>query len=386
MNKKLDFKNILQRFRGLFSLGISDIIGTGISALFWLYLATLLEVESYGEISYLLAIAGMVTAISLLGSKYTIAVYVPKNIQLESAFFLIVIIISSASSLVLFLIYDNAELSLYVLGAVIFGLGTAEIIAKKLYMNYSKYLLVQKVLMVVLSITLYYWIGMNGIILGIALSYFGYTKIIIKTFKVTPIDFSLLKPRLGFLMNSYLMDIVANLGKQIDKLILAPLLGFALLGNYQLGIQFISIFYLLPLIIMKYSLPEDASGIPNKNLKIVTILVSFCFTILIIFISPLIIPIFFQKFTHVIEIIQILSISVVLFAINLMYASKFLGNEKSKIILIGNSLFSASYIIIILIIGNSIDVVNVAAVYVMSMAIPIVFYITVDLKNKICKT
>ena len=386
MNKKLDFRNILQRFRGLFSLGISDIIGTGISALFWLYLATLLEVESYGEISYLLAIAGMATAISLLGSKYTILVYVPKNIQLESAFFLIVIIISSASSLLLFLIYDNAVLSLYVFGSVIFGLGTAEIVAKKLYMNYSKYLLVQKVLMVVLSITLYYWIGMNGIILGIALSYFGYMKIIIKTFKVTPIDFSLLRPRLGFLMNSYLMDIVANLGKQIDKLILAPLLGFALLGNYQLGIQFISIFYLLPLIIMKYSLPEDASGNPNKNLKIVTILVSFCFAILIIFLSPLIIPIFFQKFTHVIEIIQILSISVVLFAINLMYASKFLGNEKSKIILIGNSLFSASYIIIILIIGNSIDVVNVATVYVMSMAIPIVFYVTVDLKNKICKT
>ena len=386
MNKKLDFRNILQRFRGLFSLGISDIIGTGISALFWLYLATLLEVESYGEISYLLAIAGMATAISLLGSKYTILVYVPKNIQLESAFFLIVIIISSASSLLLFLIYDNAVLSLYVFGSIIFGLGTAEIVAKKLYMNYSKYLLVQKVLMVVLSITLYYWIGINGIILGMALSYFGYMKIIIKTFKVTPIDFSLLRPRLGFLMNSYLMDIVANLGKQIDKLILAPLLGFALLGNYQLGIQFISIFYLLPLIIMKYSLPEDASGNPNKNLKIVTILVSFCFTILIIFLSPLIIPIFFQKFTHVIEIIQILSISIVLFAINMMYASKFLGNEKSKIILIGNSLFSASYIIIILIIGNSIDVVNVAAVYVMSVAIPIVFYVTVDLKNKICKT
>ena len=325
MNKKLNFRNILQRFSGLFSLGISDIIGTGISALFWLYLATLLEVEEFGEISYLLAIAGMVIAFSSLGSKYTISVYVPKNIQLESAIFLIAIIISSVLSLFLFLIYDNSELSLYVFGAVIFGLGTAEIVAKKLYMNYSKYLLIQKVMMVILSIVLYHWFGINGIILGMALSYFGYMKIIIKTFKITPIDFSLLRPRLGFLINSYLMDIVINLGKQIDKIILAPLVGFTLLGNYQLAIQFISIFHFLPMIIMKYSLPEDARGNPNKNLKIVTIIISLCFTILIIFLSPLIVPIFFQKFIHVIEIIQILSISLVFSTINMMYVSKFLG-------------------------------------------------------------
>lgn len=386
MNKKLDFRNILKRFRGLLSLGISDTIGTGISALFWLYLATLLEVEDFGEISYLLAIAGMVTAISLLGSKYSISVYVPKNIHLESAFFLIVIIISSTSSLLLFLIYDNAVLSLYVFGTIIFGLGSAEIVAKKLYTNYSKYLFIQKVMMVVLSVALYSWFGINGIILGMALSYFCYMKIIIKTFKTTPIDFSLLRPRLGFLINSYLMDIVNNLGKQIDKLILAPLVGFILLGNYQLAFQFISIFNLLPMIIMKYSLPEDASGNPNKNLKIVTIIISLCFTILIIFLSPLIVPIFFQKFIHVVEIIQILSISIVFSAVNMMYASKFLGNEKSRIILIGSLLFSASYLIIILIIGNSIDVVSVAVVYVISVTIPLVFYVTVDLKNKICKT
>jgi len=386
MNKKLHFRDILQRFRGLFSLGISDIIGTGIAVLFWLYLATLLEVESYGEIAYLLAIAGMVTALSSLGSKYTLAVYVPKNIQLESAIFLIAIIVGSVSSLIMFLIYDNAGLSLYVFGAIIFGLGTAEIIAKKLFMTYPKYLLVQKALMVVLSIGLYYWIGIDGIILGIALSYFGYLKIIIQTFKVTPIDFSLLRPRLGFLTNSYIMDIVATLGKQIDKIILAPLLGFAILGNYHLGIQFISIFQLLPLIIMKYTLPHDASGNPNKNLKIVAILVSFCFTILVIFLSPLIIPIFFQKFIHVVEIIQILSISLVLFSINTTYTSKFLGSENSKIILIGTIMFSASFVVLILIIGNSIDVVDVAIVYVISVAVPIVFYVIVDLKNKICKT
>ncbi len=385
MNKKLNFSNILQRFSGLFSLGISDIIGSGISALFWLYLATLLEVESYGEVSYLLAIAGMVSTISLLGSKYTIGVYVPKHIQLESALFLIVIIFSSILSLVILLIYHSVGLSLYVIGASIFTLGSSEIIAKKLYMNYPKYLIAQKVLMVTLSVGLYLWIGIEGIIFGISLSFFIYTTIMIKTFKVIKIDFSLLRPRLGFLINSYLMDIFGNLGKQIDKLLLAPLLGFALLGNFQLGIQFISMFQMLPLIVLKYTLPHDASGNPNNNLKIVTILVSFCFTILIFFLAPLIIPIFFQKFVHVVEIIQILSPSLVLFSITITLFSKFLGNEHSKIILISSSLFSVSFVVIILLIGNTLDVVGIAIVYVVSMTISTTFLIIVDLKNRICK-
>ena len=386
MKKQLKFRNILLRFKGLFSIGISDVIGGGVSSLFWLYMATLLEVEKYGEIFYLLSIINIVVTISLIGSKNTLFVYVSKNIKLDSALFFIAIIFGSITSLIILLIYYDLGLSLYVIGAVIFGLATSEILGKKLYVIYAKYLIAHKILSAVLSIGLYYWIGADGIILGMALSLFAYITIIIKTFKTTKINFSLLRSRFRFLINSYATDIIGTLGKQSDKLVIAPLLGFTLLGNYQLGIQFISVFQLLPMIVLKYTLPHDATGNPNKNLKITTVLISICFTVLIIVIAPSIIQIFFKKFIYVIEVIRILSLSLVPISISSIYTSKFLGSEHAKIILIYTILYLSSFLLFVLIIGNTLGVVGIAIAYVMTVTVTAIFFILVDLKNKISKT
>ena len=381
MKKKLEFRNIFLRFKGLFSIGFSDIISGGISSLFWLYLATLLDVESYGKIFYLLAIVSIASTVSLIGSRNTLSVYIPKNIKLQSAVFFIVVIIGTVATLIIFLMYGDLGSSLYVIGAVIFGLATSEILAKKLYMIYSKYLITQKIISVGLSIGLYHWIGVDGIILGIALSFFVYVPIIIKTFKTTRIDFSLLKPRFGFLIDSYMVDIISTLSKQIDKLVIVPLLGLTLLGNYQLGLQFVSVFQLLPIIVIKYTLPDDAIGNPNKNLKIITVLISICFTVIILILTPIIIPLLFQKFIYVIEVIQILSFSLVPLTIGTIYMSKFLVNEHSKIVLIYCILYLSSFLLSVLIIGDTLHVVGIAVAYVISSIIPVIFLITVDLKK-----
>ena len=381
MKKKLEFRNIFLRFKGLFSIGFSDIISGGISSLFWLYLATLLDVESYGKIFYLLAIVSIASTVSLIGSRNTLSVYIPKNIKLQSAVFFIVVIIGTVATLIIFLMYGDLGSSLYVIGAVIFGLATSEILAKKLYMIYSKYLITQKIISVGLPIGLYHWIGVDGIILGIALSFFVYVPIIIKTFKTTRIDFSLLKPRFGFLIDSYMVDIISTLSKQIDKLVIVPLLGLTLLGNYQLGLQFVSVFQLLPIIVIKYTLPHDAIGNPNKNLKIITVLISICFTVIILILTPIIIPLLFQKFIYVIEVIQILSFSLVPLTIGTIYMSKFLVNEHSKIVLIYCILYLSSFLLSVLIIGDTLHVVGIAVAYVISSIIPVIFLITVDLKK-----
>ena len=385
MKKKLEFRNIFLRFKGLFSIGFSDVISGGISSFFWLYLATLLDVESYGKIFYLLAIVSVASTISLIGSRNTLSVYIPKNIQLQSAVYFIVVIFGTVSTLIIFSLYRDLGLSLYVIGAVIFGSSTSEILAKKLYMVYSKYLITQKIISVGLSLGLYHWIGVDGVILGIALSFFVYVPIIIKTFKTSKIDFSLLRPRFGFLINSYAIDIISTLGKQADKLVIVPLLGLTLLGNYQLGIQFISVFQLLPMIVLKYTLPHDASGNANKNLKITTILISICFTVLIIILAPIIIPLFFQKFIYVIEVIQILSLSLITLTINTIYTSKFFASENSKIILIDVTLYLSSFLLSVLIIGNMWGIAGIAIAYVISSIVPIIYLIVMDQKNKISK-
>ena len=383
MKKKLEFRNILLRFKGLFVLGASDIISGAITSLFWLYITTLVDVESYGKISYLIAIASIATTISLIGSRNTVTVYVAKNIKLESTVFFLVLIFGSIISLIIFLMYHDLGLSLYVFGAAIFSLGGSAILGKKLFTTYSKYVIVQKILWFGLSLGLYQLIGVNGIVIGMGLSFFVYVIIIIKTFHATKINFSLLRPHFGFFINSYAIDILSTLNKQVDKIIIAPLLGLILLANYQLGLQFIAIFQLLPMIVLKYTLPHDATGNPNKNLKITMILVSGCFTVLVIVITPIIIPLFFQKFIYVIEVIQILSLSLIPFSLATTYFSKFFGNEYSKLLLINLILYLSSFLLAALIIGNIMGITGIATAYVISAIISAIFLLILDQRNKI---
>ena len=387
MNKKFfDFANIFDKFKGLFSIGISDILSGVISSLFWLYVATLLEVDAYGEIFYIFAIGNLVSTFALIGSKNTLHVYVPKQIKLDSAIFSLVLLIASVISLAVFFINPESFLGLYIFGTIIFGLGLSEVLAKKFYTNYFVLLLSQKLLMIGFSIGLFHLIGTSGILLGTSLSFFVYLVIIIKEFKNTKIDFSLLTPRFKFLFESYGQSIFSSLWSQLDKLMIAPLLGFTLLGNYQLGIQFIAVFQLIPFIVLKYTLPHDASDNPNRNLKILTVLFSIFSTVLIILISPIIIPLFFEKFVYVVDIIQILSLSLIPFSINTaVYSSKILASEKSRIFMIGSIITVSVYAIGIVLFGEIIGIHGVAISYVLGMSVLTVYYFIIDFKKLILK-
>ena len=61
---------------------------------------------------------------------------------------------------------------------------------------------------------------------------------------------------------------------QLDKLIIAPLLGFSLLGEYALILQIIAGLTIISTIVYKYVLPQDSSGQITTKLKRVSILVS----------------------------------------------------------------------------------------------------------------
>ena len=378
--------NLFSNFKGLFSIAFADIITAITSTLFWLYLSTLLSVESYGELFYLLAIANMASSISLLGSKHTLLVCIPKNIKLDSALFLLVLVFSAISSLIL-LVYSHIELSIYVLGSTVFALGITHILGGKQYLDYIKYLLIQKFLMVFLSLVFYQFIeGISGIILGISISFFVYIPLIIKTFKVNKINFSLFKPNFQFLIYSYFIELISVLGKHIDKFVLVPLLGFTMMGNYQLGIQFISLFQLLPIIVLKYTIPLDAVGKSNRHLKILMILFISGLTVSIIFLAPILIPLFFQKFIYVVNIVQILSFSLVPMTISTIYSSKFYAKNDSKTVSISALIFILSFILLVILFNDVLDVNKIAIIYVVSSICQGMFYFIVDLKKEILKS
>ena len=143
-----------------------------------------------------------------------------------------------------------------------------------------------------------------------------------------------------------------------------------------------SLLGLLPSIVYQYILPHDASGNPNKKLKKITVTISFAITILAILLGPFVIPHLFPKFTQTVTVIQIMSIGVIPMTVNLMYISKFLGTEKSRIVLIGSGIYLLTQIPAIVILGKTYGINGAAAAMVLATSAEAVFLFLVNYFSK----
>ena len=373
------FKIISNKFRDLSFYSVGTLVTNGIGGVFWLYMASLLGTEGYGEVSYLISIGIMAGTVSLAGMSNLLIIYGAKNIKIQSTVFLIGLISSGiVASIVFFIVNSDITISLYIIGYVIFTLVTAELIGQKLFSKYSKIVIIQKIILVVFTIVLYHIIGLQGIMLGIAISFLLFIVIMYKTFREIKIDFSILKTRYKFSINSFLLDISNAFNGSLDKIIIAPILGFSLLGNYQLGLQFIGLLYLVPGMLFSYALTHDASGNSTKVVKKIIIGISILFSILSVILSPILLPILFPQFTEAIVVIQIMSVSIVPSAITSTYISKYLGSENSKIVIIGSVLYLSAQIISIIILGNMYGLNGVALSVVISALVQMIYFIIID--------
>ena len=327
-------------------IGIGNLVGSAISALFWIYLAALLGAENYGELGYYISIAGLATSISFIGGPMAITVLTAKKVKIESTIYLFSITASIVSSVVLYLAFTNIGLSVYVLGAVIYNLAVAELLGRKFYKKYSIYFISQKILFVVFSLIFYYIIGPEGVLLGIGLSFLPFVERIYRGFKDTTLDFPLLKTKIKFISNNFFLDLSWILDRQIDKLLIGPLFGFTILGNYYLAIQLLNMLAVFPEIVAKYTLPEDSSGTNTKKIKLLTVLFSVVLALIGIFIVPQVLPILFPEYAGTLEVVPIISLCIIPTTISTLYISQFLGNEKS-----GHLVLTSIVSIIVLVIG-----------------------------------
>ena len=130
--------NLIKQIKGLKSIsqiGAATAGGNAIAAIFWIYMADLMGQEDYGELGYMLSIAGIASTISILGGQWTISVYTAKGVRIESSLYFISIITSTVSAIILYFLFENVGISVYVVGLVVFNLFIAEILGKKQYKN-----------------------------------------------------------------------------------------------------------------------------------------------------------------------------------------------------------------------------------------------------------
>ena len=371
-------KNKLLKEDGIVSVGFSDIVGSGIAAVFWLYVASVINPSDYGEIHYFLAIAGTAHTISMLGTSHALIVYSAKKENIQSTLFIISIIPTIISCIIIIMIFNRFDAGLLAIGYVVFESVNAVVLGRKFYRKYAKIILIQKSLTMFIGISFFYAFGPAGIIFALVLTFVPHLVIFIKEFYNTKIDFALLKPRKNFIINNYFMRLSTGFGGQVDKLILAPLLGFSLLGNYSLAVQIFSILIIFSTIVFKYLLPQDASGISNRNLKKITIIVAIGISILGILVLPKLIPLFFPKFIEAVDAIAIMSLAVVPEAISVLYSSKMLGKEKSKFVLAGKVLALSILVIGFILLGPILGIIGLAIIFVVTATFQACFLAIAD--------
>ena len=376
MNKITEkIKKIVKSNKNLTNVASGDFISNILGAIFWVYIAALLTPEEYGEISYVVSIAAFASTLSMIGAYNSIVVLTAKNVKIQATINFISSSVGIIASVIVFFSLNKIEIGFLIFAYIFTNLVIPQLIGQKQFKEYFKITVYSKILAVVSSLILFYFIGYFGIIIGLATPALLFGFKIIQTFRTVKIDFRLIKEHSRFMLSNYILNISDSVSGSLDKIIIVPILGFAILGSYQLGLQFFGILMIIPGIVYKITLPDDAQGIPNQKLKLITISVSSAIGILSFMLIPIIIPIINSAYNDSILPIQIIAISVIPGTVASMYWSKFVGREKNLVMLGGSGLYGGSLIILIILLGQNFEALGVSLGFLISHSITMVYFI-----------
>jgi len=182
---------------------LSDIISTIIGSVFWLYLATILTKNEYGELQFLISNVGLAVGFAMIANNNSVIVYEAKRLDLRRTLFLISFLIGGIVSVVLFIIYSRFDIILLTFGMMSEEMIVGYFIGKKFFVKYAIFIILQKGLMIALGIGFYLVIGIEGILYGIGLSYISLIPIIFRSVRESKFNFLLFRENFGFIINNY---------------------------------------------------------------------------------------------------------------------------------------------------------------------------------------
>ena len=388
MKINLDWNNLKKNrsINAITTIGFGNIVGSSLSSIFWIFIAGVLGTESYGQLSYFLAIIGIFSVVSMFGGQYTMQVYTSKRIKIESSLYLISIFSGLSMAIILFLIFQDVGVSISLIGITMLNFFYSELIGKKLFSQYSLLYIVQKILFVSLSLILYYLIGFEGILIGYGLSHFLFIKHIIKILVSNKFNSKLMSSKKKVIFFNYITELTGTARNNVDKILIVPFFGLSLLGNYFLAMQILSLMYILPGIVLKYTIGEDSRGISTLKIKSITVLISVAIAFLGVFVGPKFLPIFFPQFVDAIELLPIISLAVIPRTISLMIMSKLLATEKNIHVTIGNLITFLLLVIGIILSFQFYEEIGMAYSYLLATSGTSIYLIfAINYKRKIIK-
>lgn len=362
---------------------IGRIFAGGLQAVFYLVFAFLLEPTSYGQLSYVIALAGVFSIISRFGLNHTIVVYQAKQMNdlVNNINFLLIVFTLIASIILLFIDFFAA---LICFASSLFIMNIQNMIGLKEYKKYSLYSIGKGILHLAIPLGLYFLMGLEGILWGMIIIYFLFGLNFFKFARPNFSTFSVLQSKSKTLIHNFGVDASINFVKHVDKIVIAPLFGLAYVGIFQLNVQILYGLEILPLALHSFLLSEESSGRKNKKVIVLAISASIVLAGIGIILGPLIIENYFPKYAEGAPSLQIIILAIIPLTISSIVNAKLQSKESTKvgfsaIVRIG------SLIILLIILGNEFSLIGLAFSVLISSILYMIFllYLYVNTKNKI---
>jgi O-antigen/teichoic acid export membrane protein len=354
-------------------IGAGNLIGNIISGIFWLVIASILNVYDYGQINYQLAVASLLATGSLLGLNTTIITFLSKGneLLLKQASFLVLLLTSIIA--VALTLFNQVAVALLLLGINAFTITIAEAIGRKRYKRYALVVIANRLIQVGLAIALYYVIGSQGIIIGYAGAslILGYRLFFLvkETVETTSLSTSEVRPKMRYTMHAFSLSLSQTLSMYFDKLIIVPIAGFEILGLYQFGYQFLMFLSVIPASLYQYLLSQEASGMDRPTVKKLGLMISIILAVLFYFSIPYFIRWFFPHYNDAITSAQIMVFGIIPITLNSIMNSKLLGRENTRPVLIGSATYIVSLTSLLLLLKDNLGLVGLALSPVISQSL-----------------
>ena len=186
-----------------------------------------------------------------------------------------------------------------------------------------------------------------------------------------------IKKHFNFFITGYAFDLTKNFTMYLDKIIILPLLGYIILGNYQFSLQVILFIIVIPTAVLVYSVPKEAINESTNKLKIITVVFTGILVTITILFSPILIPILLPEYVESIPILQIMVLGAIPLAGSHMLISKFLALEKIIPIIIGSILFITFQISLIYLLVSW-ETIGLSIAFVVASSIEFLFLFIVQ--------
>ena len=364
------FKSMLKLIysnKGLLFIALGNLVGALLTGSFWLLIATTQDADQYGKTNYLVAMASLACSIALFGLNTTVTTFNAKGLKNISLQANQLTLFSGVIAAIFVSIFSDWYAGLFVVSMVFWMMSSYDLLGKKLYKQYALVIVGARGSQLLLSLILYFVLGIEGIILGFVISFFVFSYRYLGSMRMFNFKFNEVKGKLKFSMHAYSFNMSTSFLMFFDKLVILPLFGYTVLGQYQISLQLLLLVGMIPISLYQYLLSEESSGSRKTRLRYVGFAISVVLAATLFFASPWLIETYFPNFIDSIVAVKITSIGIVPMTIVWTINSRLFTTGQTRFIAVGSAIYVSVQVVLILLLGREFGVPGLATALVLAL-------------------